>query len=143
MCDSTRKENGPYNERDTDDEREKKAREIIGAFFASIIWFFVDLTFVWPESHQRAYWFALAFVIAQIVQISQLRRRTIIKALAVWIIIWAVFYPFVPPNPPKETETHFWLVPASDPSPANNPVEWVVLISRSRVSVGRRQRTPG
>ena len=112
-------EDSQKNERDAKREREQKLREAIGGITATITWFLVDLTFVYPESRERAYWFAIVFLAAQIVQITQLRLRTTIKALVVWMIIAPIGYHFWPATPPKETETNFWLVPADDPTPPN------------------------
>src|SRR5581483_10926150 len=118
MCDPSRQENRPQNERDPNREREQKAREIIGGGTATLIWFFVDLTFVWPESHQRAYWFAVIFVGAQVIQIGRLRLRTMAITLGIWIVVAAIGYPFLPPTPRPETETHFWIQPGSQPMPS-------------------------
>jgi hypothetical protein len=108
------------NKRDADRERGRKLREIIGGIFATIVWFFIDFAFVWPESHERAYWAAIIFVAAQLIQIIQIPWRITVKILVGWFVIAPLGYFFLPATPKPETETHHWLTAANDPTPPND-----------------------
>jgi hypothetical protein len=112
----SQKEN-PDDEGRTDGENEKKVRDIVGSAFATIIWFFVDLTFVWPESHERAWWLGIVFLPTQLLQISQIPLRTTVITVVIWLAIGGIGYRFIPPTPKPETETHFWVETGNEPTP--------------------------
>jgi hypothetical protein len=100
-------------------------RTVMSIAFTDVLWFFLDVWFIWPQSHVAALWVFFGFVAIQLAfafPIASSRYRYAIGVL----LLAALIQPFLPPVPKPETETHFWLVPAGDPLTSDNPcAEWV------------------
>jgi hypothetical protein len=112
-------EKHPNHERNKEQDREDKLREMVGGVLATGLWFFLDLYFLYPENHQAAWWLGLLFIAFQLIQNSFMRLRTTVIAIAIMTLGGGVGSFFLPPKIPQETETHGWLIPANDPSPPN------------------------
>jgi hypothetical protein len=94
-------------------------REMVGGVLATGLWFFIDLYFLYPESHKGAWWLGLLFICFQLIQNSFMRLRPSIIAMGIVALIGLIGDFFLPPMLPKETDTHGWMIPANDTTPAN------------------------
>jgi hypothetical protein len=113
-------EEHPNDNPDTNNDPQDKRREMIGGILATGLWFSIDLYFLYPEHHQAGFWLGLLFVSFQLIQIPifELRTTAIVIALILGLV-GGIGQFILPPTPLSETETHGWLVPADDTTPAN------------------------
>ncbi len=107
----------PQKKNNKHGDREQKAREIVGSIGTTLVWVFVDLTFVWPESHERAYWLGFIIIVFQLIQITQIPLRMTGATIGTLSVVAAVGYQFLSPTPLPETPIHGWLLPAVAPGP--------------------------
>jgi hypothetical protein len=120
----------PQNPADGSSERYDKVRESIGALLSAGLWVFIDLTFVWPDSHERAILFGVGYVALQCIQVLPSHRAAAI-GFGATVASGLVLYILVPPTPLPETPQHGLLTPGNEPMPpipsscADLPSKWV------------------
>ena len=99
------------NEPGKQSNREKERREFIRGILFDILWFGLDLWFVWPISHVWAVVLGAVVIAIHLLTSSWTLKNRLIY-LVVLVLCTASTIDIIPPN---ETELHGYLTPANDP----------------------------
>jgi hypothetical protein len=110
-------------ETDQPPNRYEHVRENVGALLSNALWFFIDIKYVKEDSYQWALWLGIFWLVFQCIEGKWFVKkfRTACAVSGSLILGGIVLSALMPPTPPHETESHFWLVPANDPDPSGNP----------------------
>ncbi len=97
--------------------QQEQIRRKIGGAGIILVGVFVDLIFVWPKSHELAYWLTPLIIFLLLIQVPKIPGKVIFYSTVALVIVFSLGYRFVPPT---ETSLHGWLTPADDPIPTSN-----------------------
>jgi len=112
-----RQEQRPQKERDEQQNYEDKLRYFIGSICSDLLWFFLDITFVWPDNRKEALWLGIVYGGARLVEIRWLNLRVTGVIVTLVVIAGIISQPYLPP---VETPNHGWLSPGNEPAPTDN-----------------------
>jgi hypothetical protein len=107
----------PNTESNDVEDSIKNPRHIIGGLGSGLLWFIVDLTFVWPDSHERFVIFLCAWFVFYWIDAAWLSQETMLKAVASTIAVGVIGYCIVPKTPRPESENHCWIDTGNQPTP--------------------------
>ncbi len=110
----------PNDQADSSHDKADKRREIVGTIGSTVLWFSLDLHFLYPENHTAALWSAVVFLSLQVVGATLIKWKYAISVSVFFVLVGGLLQLFwLPPTPPKETETHYYLTAGTDPTPTN------------------------
>jgi hypothetical protein len=109
-----------HQETDVDAQRKRERRELVRVFLDDLLWFWLDIYFVWPVSHVSALWLGAARIAIDcyFTPFPFSLRTRVIGTISILVMARAAQTYL----PPMETDTHWWLRPASEEkTPPDNP----------------------